>query len=185
MQIYTSGDESNELQHCDFLHYSINFNIFLVRYIFGFSSTVQKKFQDIVIKAESSEDPSNLANLQTRSFSIKQSTMSSSQTPGKIMKTKSINFDDSLRRGSKESDSQEDASIQRKIKYMQALIGQAHSFSMSWEGFIQGNLQVEDYVVNKGILEEAMNDFHLLFDRDIQFEFKSDPLKMQQLEHLE
>ena len=40
MQIYPSGDESNELQQCDFLHYCINFNIFLVRYIFGFSSTV-------------------------------------------------------------------------------------------------------------------------------------------------
>ena len=39
--------------------------------------------------------------------------------------------------------------------------------------------------MNKVVIEEAMNDFRLLFNREMTFEFRDDPLKMQQLEHLE
>ena len=46
-------------------------------------------------------------------------------------------------------------------------------------------MQVEDFVFNKAVIEEAMNDFHLLFNREMVFDFKDDPLKMQQLEQLE
>lgn len=39
-------------------------------------------------------------------------------------------------------------------------------------------MQVEDFVLNKVVIEEAMNDFRLLFNREMLFDFKDDPLKM-------
>jgi hypothetical protein len=48
-----NGGTESELDRCNYLQFSINFNLFLVVSIFGFSITVVRKIQDILLKVES------------------------------------------------------------------------------------------------------------------------------------